>query len=155
MHSFPLVIISLFVFCIDFSDAAIDTLSIHQSPMPQMKHGQGENELRLLMNKIELNIRLNSIGTMGQYFNSIVSIMVLSREKGNYSARQSLAILSAFFKERRIISFEFSKMSSSAPNPYATGRIVFLYKGEQITSQIYVSLRQHETQWMISQFHIY
>jgi uncharacterized protein (DUF2062 family) len=99
-----------------------------------------------------------SAGTPESFFPALseqVWMSIATGERGIYSSNQALAILKNFFASRRPISFEFSKIDEVAATPFATGRLVFAHKGKQVSAQVYVSLEERESRWMISQFNIY
>jgi hypothetical protein len=105
--------------------------------------------------KVEQGVKTNTLGTLGGEYAFIVSITIGAGEHGLYSLNQSKAILEGYFSERHTISFEFSKIQETAPSPYATGRFIFIQKGVQKSAQVYVSLTQQDSRWVISQFNIY
>ena len=97
-------------------------------------------------------------GTVQQYeteFAAVVSITIGSGERGYFSNNQAASIVSGYFSERRSISFEFSRIHEKGAAPYATGRFVYVQKGNQESVQVYVSLKRQDSRWVIGQFNIY
>ena len=95
---------------------------------------------------------------MQQYeteFAAVVSITIGSGERGYFSNNQAASIVSGYFSERRSISFEFSRIHEKGAAPYATGRFVYVQKGNQESVQVYVSLKRQDSRWVIGQFNIY
>jgi len=155
MKSFILVILALHIL---LHSLLAHPLIANQDKVYEDKRqrtDQGTAEILMLFKNIETVIRSNSVGSIHPYFNSIVSIMIRSTEKGSYSAHQTAAILSMYFKDRRVTSFDFTKIQSESSTPFATGRLSVLYKGNQESAQVYVSLVKRDDRWMISQFNIY
>jgi hypothetical protein len=108
-----------------------------------------------LLHRIELGIANASVETFSDAFGVSLSLSVGAAERGLFSANQAKAILSEYFSGRRITSFSFSRIKYSSINPYATGRIVFIMKGNQESAQVYVLLSLQSAHWKISQFNIY
>jgi hypothetical protein len=76
-------------------------------------------------------------------------------ESGFFSSAQSLTILKNFFTSRKPTQFSFSQMNDTVPHPYATGRLDFVLRGSRESVQVYVSLTQQDSAWVINQFNIY
>ncbi len=125
----------------------LDTISVHLN----QKHSK---ELAVFQ-KIESGIRKCTVEEFDKELGTIVSIAIGSGERGYFSMNQAASVLSEYFSSRRPISFEFSRIHEKGPVPYATGRLVYVQKGNQESVQVYVSLTKQDSQWVICQFNIY
>jgi len=108
-----------------------------------------------LFHRIELGIASGSVDNFSDAFSLSLSLSVGTVERGLYSANQAKAILSEYFNGRRVTGFLFSRIKYTAANPYATGRISFIRRGNQESAQVYVLLSLQNSHWKISQFNIY
>jgi hypothetical protein len=108
-----------------------------------------------LFRKIEHGLQTASVDAFESEFSVVVSVTIGSGVRGYYSANQAASILSAYISDRRLVSFEFSQIHETGSLPYATGRLVYIQKGVQGSAQVYVSLTQQESLWVITQFNIY
>lgn len=108
-----------------------------------------------LLDVIERSIQAGSVATFSENLASQVMINIAGGESGYFSANQTVSVLQNFFTRRRPISFSFTRLNANVPNPYATGRLSYLYKGTKETAQIYVSLSPQDSRWVVSQFNIY
>jgi hypothetical protein len=108
-----------------------------------------------LFHRIEQGMRNGSVDSFSDAFGASLSLSVGTVERGLFSANQANAILSEYFSARRITNFSFSRVKYTTINPYATGRIVFIQKGNQESAQVYVLLSLQNSHWKISQFNIY
>ena len=108
-----------------------------------------------LFHRIENGIRAFSVDEFEMEFGSVISLSIGTGEGGKFSANQAISILRRYFSERRYISFTFSRVNDRKAYPYATGRLVFVHKGNQESAQIYVSLTMQDSRWVIDQFNIY
>ncbi len=114
-----------------------------------------QQEADELFYRIEFGIASGSVEKFSDAFGSSLSLSVGTVERGLYSANQVKAILSEYFSGRHITGFSFSRIKNSAINPYATGRLVFIRRGNQESAQVYVLLSLQNAHWKISQFNIY
>lgn len=96
-----------------------------------------------------------SIAVLRGYFGEQVSLNLQRIESGVYSANQAASILGTYFEPRQPLSFTLSRMSDSVPNPYATGRLTFLHKGNRESVQVYVSLSRRGSTWVVSELNVY
>jgi hypothetical protein len=108
-----------------------------------------------LFHRIEQGMINSSVENFSDAFGVSLSLSVGTVERGLFSANQAKAILSEYFSARRITNFSFSRIKYTSVNPYATGRIVFIQKGNQESAQVYVLLSLQNSHWKISQFNIY
>jgi hypothetical protein len=108
-----------------------------------------------IFRKVEQGLQTASVDMFAGEFSVVVSITIGSGVRGYYSGNQAASILSAYISERRLISFEFSQIHETGSLPYATGRLVYIQKGVQESTQVYVSLTKQHSLWVITQFNIY
>jgi hypothetical protein len=105
--------------------------------------------------KVEDGIRTNLMNEYEDKLGAMVSISIGSDERGYYSMNQAVSVLAGYFSERRPVSFSFSRIHEKGIVPYATGRFVYVQKGIQESAQVYISLTQQNSRWVINQFNIY
>ena len=115
---------------------------------------QGSNVLTVFKN-VEHGIQKCAVQEFAKELGSMVSISMGSAERGYFSVNQAASVLSGFFSGRRPISFEFSRINGKGAAPYATGRFIYIQKGNQESVQVYVSLTRQDSRWVINQFNMY
>lgn len=111
--------------------------------------------VRSFFGKIQHGILTSSLASSPSYFANQVSVNISGGESGYYSANQVLSLLQNYFLTRKPAGFEFSRFHDRGPAPYATGRLTFNTKGNRESAQVYVSLVQQDSKWVISQLNIY
>jgi hypothetical protein len=112
-------------------------------------------DVRKLFGQIEHGILNSSLASSPVPFAQQVYINVPGGESGYFSSNQGASILQTYFSGRVPISFQFTRYSDKAPNPYATGRLTFARRGQRESAQIYVSFVFQDSRWVIGQFNIY
>jgi hypothetical protein len=152
-----LFIILLFSFS---SDAQIQRQSDARlkkeiSGTPSIRFDQQHSKVLALFKKVEHGIQKCAVEEFDKELGAIVSIAIGSGERGYFSKNQAVSVLSRFFSGRRPVSFQFSRMVDKGTTPYATGRLIYIQKGNQESVQVYVSLTRQDSRWVISQFNIY
>lgn len=100
-------------------------------------------------------IATGAVAVLRGYFGEQVSLNLQRIESGVYSGNQAASILGTYFEPRQPVSFSFSRMSDSVANPYATGRLTFLHKGNRESVQVYVSLSRRGSTWVVSELNVY
>ena len=125
----------------------LDTPSVHLD--------QQHSRVTAVFKIIEGGIQKCTVEDFDKDFGTIVSISIGTSERGYYSMHQAASVLSGYFARRRPISFEFSSIHGKGPTPYATGRFLYLQRGNQESAQVYVSLTKQDSRWVINQFNIY
>ncbi len=108
-----------------------------------------------IFQNVEHGLQNNAVDKFKKELGEIVSMTISSGDHGYYSANQAVLVLVGYFSERRLVSFKFSRIHEKDSAPYATGRFIYVQKGMQKSAQVYVSLTQQDSQWVISQFNIY
>ena len=135
-----------------------------QSELHSLKEIPGTPSTRLdtqhsrvldVFQNIEYGIRMSTVEEFKRELGTIVSIAIGSSERGYFSMNQAASVLSGYFSGRKSISFEFSRIHEKGNAPYATGRLVYIKKGNQESVQVYVSLTRQDSRWVINQFNIY
>jgi hypothetical protein len=123
--------------------------------VPAVQPEKQSAPIREIFRKVEQGLQTASVDVFENEFSAVVSITIGSGVRGYYSGNQAASILSAYISERRLVSFAFSQIHETGSLPYATGRLVSIQKGVQESTQVYVSLTQQESLWVITQFNIY
>lgn len=108
-----------------------------------------------LFEEIEKGIRSGSITELSERLGAQVFVNIPGGENGYFSSNQTVSVLQNYFAHRKPLSFSFTRLNANVANPYATGRLSYMYKGSKEAAQIYVSLSPHGSRWVIGQFNIY
>jgi hypothetical protein len=111
--------------------------------------------VRSLFGKIQHGILSASLASSPSFFANQVSVNISGGESGYYSANQVLSLLQNYFVTRKPAGFEFSRFHDLGPAPYATGRLTYNTRGNRESAQVYVSLVEQDSKWVISQLNIY
>ncbi len=127
-----------------------DTLVIHS-----VHSAVQRSSLVEIFQNVENGLQNNAVDKFKKELGEIVSMTISSGEHGYYSANQAVLVLIGYFSERRLVSFKFSRIHEKGSAPYATGRFIYVQKGIQKSVQVYVSLTEQGSRWVINQFNIY
>jgi|WetSurMetagenome_2_1015567.scaffolds.fasta_scaffold07580_2 hypothetical protein len=122
---------------------------------PPVHSSARTNSISGIIQKVERGLQNNSMDYYKTEFGEVVSITISSGEHGYYSANQAVSVLGNYFMERRPVSFEFSSIHIKGSMPYATGSFIYIQKGIQKSVQVYISLTQQNSKWVIGQFNLY
>lgn len=112
-------------------------------------------EVQELFQTIESGILAGNVAAFSKHFDRQIFVNVTRGESGYFSADQAASLLHHYLATRKVISFKFSRLSDKSLTPYATGRLVTLFKGTQESAQVYVSCSMQNREWVIGQFNIY
>jgi hypothetical protein len=122
---------------------------------PSFRMDQQQSKKSAVFQHIENGIRKSTVEEFEKDLAALISIAIGSGQHGYFSKNQAASVLSGYFSGRRPVSFEFSRTHEQGAAPYATGRFVYVQKGNQESVQVYVSLTRQDSRWVISQFNIY
>jgi hypothetical protein len=112
-------------------------------------------KVRTLFEIIESGITAGKVGSFSDQFDKQVFVNITKGENGYFSSEQASSLLQHYFSMRKVLSFKFSRSSEKGFTPYATGRLVTIYNGNQESAQVYVSCSWQNGEWVIGQFNIY
>jgi hypothetical protein len=110
---------------------------------------------RNLFKIIEGGVVEGKVDKFSSHFDRQIFVNITKGESGYFSSGQATSLLQHYFGTRKVVSFEFSRLSEKGLTPYATGRLVCIYKGSLESAQVYVSCSWQTTEWVIGQFNIY
>ncbi len=122
---------------------------------PQGQLPGPKQECRKIFGSIEQGISAGTVGMFSGHFADQVYVSLRGGESGYYSANQAFYLLDNYFKTRRLAQFNFTTISESESNPYATGSVGFNIRGRREYAQVYVSLTRSGGRWVITQMNIY
>jgi hypothetical protein len=122
---------------------------------PSVRLDQQHSRKVAVFKIIEYGIQKCAVEEFDRDLGTLVSISIGSSERRYYSMHQAASVLSGYFSRRKPVSFEFSSIHEKGAAPYATGRLVYIQKGNQESVQVYVSLTKQDSRWVINQFNIY
>lgn len=129
--------------------AQVNSLLERQKPVPQRA------DVRKVFDRVEAGVFTGSVHSFSGFFSPQVRVSISGKDDGYFSANQTAAVLQNYFAALKVSSFSFSRFQEKGDNPYATGRLAFVSKGNQESVQVYVALAFHESKWLISQFNVY
>lgn len=122
---------------------------------PPVKQDSQAGEVRSMFKSVEIALIAGDVKSLSPLLAKQVSITIQGSESGFFSSAQALTILKNFFSSRKPTQFSFSRMNDTVQHPYATGRLDFIHRGSRESVQVYISLTQQDSAWVISQFNIY
>jgi len=122
---------------------------------PSSRLDQQNSKVLAIFQNVEYGIRTCRIEEFERELGTMISIAIGSGGRGYFSANQAASVLSEYLSVHKPILFEFSRIHEKGTVPYATGRLVYIRKGNQESSQVYVSLTKQDSRWIINQFNIY
>ncbi len=117
--------------------------------------GAQTQKIQELFKTIESGLLEGDIAKFSRHFDKQIFVNISSGEGGYFSSEQAASLLQHYMSTRKVISFKFSRFSDKGLTPYATGRLVSIFRGIQESAQIYVSCSQQSKEWVIGQFNIY
>ncbi len=132
-------------------DRLYPTLLDKGSRLPEAQSAK----IQELFKAVETGILQGDIAKFSRYFDKQIFVNISSGESGYFSTEQAASLLQHYVATRKIISFRFSRLNDRGLTPYATGRLVSIYRGIQESAQVYVSCSQETKEWVIGQFNIY
>ncbi len=112
-----------------------------------------ENLAQKIFSEIEQGILAGNVNIFSEYFSSQTYISLSSGQNGYYSANQAFYVLQDYFNLHQAINFKFTAMNTTQ-NPYATGVYSFESRSKRGSAQFFISLKQINNSWQISQFTI-
>lgn len=116
---------------------------------------QRADKLSTAFQRLEKNLAQGSVQSLGGFIGAQIFISISGGEYGYFSSNQAVSLLQSYFVQRSPVSFKFSTVNHRAPSPYAIGRLTYLYRGTRETAQIYIALKQIDSQWVVAQLNIY
>jgi ribosomal protein S20 len=122
---------------------------------PPHRAEQQRSTILAIFKNVEYGLQKSSVEEFEKALGSMVSIAIGAGERGYFSKNQAASVLSGYVMGRRATSFQFSRISEKGTAPFATGRLLYIQKGNQESVQVYVSLTRQDSRWVISQFNIY
>jgi hypothetical protein len=112
-------------------------------------------KVQVLFQTVEEGIVGAHIGKFSDHFDKQIFVNITRGENGYFSSDQAASLLQHYLETRKVVSFKFSRVNDSGPTPYATGRLVTIYRGTLESAQVYVSCSWQTSDWVIGQFNIY
>jgi hypothetical protein len=112
-------------------------------------------KIQALFKSVETGILGGDIAKFSRHFDKQIFVNISSGESGYFSSEQAASLLQHYLTTRKVVSFKFSRINDKGLTPYATGRLVSIYRGIQESAQVYVSCSLEAKEWVIGQFNIY
>jgi hypothetical protein len=155
MKWLPVILLLSFTAVAQGKQSSVPRQAKESIPNSNVRIDKQHSDVSDILKKIEWGIKNGSVDEFEKELGIIVSIAIGSGERGYYSMNQAASMLSNYFSGRRPITFMFSRIHEKGSVPYATGRFVYVHKGNQESAQVYVSLTRQDSRWVINQFNIY
>jgi len=152
------IVLALFVFDESYCQIQRDNLDrLYPTNLGKGSHlaDTQVQKVRSLFQTIERGIIDGNVGNFSQYFDKQIFVNITRGENGYFSSDQASSLLQHYMETRKVISFKFSRLDESGPTPYATGRLISIYRGTLESAQVYVSCSLQGPGWVIGQFNIY
>ncbi|MBT8382639.1 MAG: DUF4783 domain-containing protein [Ignavibacteriaceae bacterium] len=108
----------------------------------------------IALNQIEEGIKKSEIKKLTDYFAAQPYISLLSGVNGYYSSNQAYYIIEEFFKNFRVVSFNFENKKFEENVVYGTGEYYYERKGKRESALLYITLNKTGNKWVISQISI-
>lgn len=121
----------------------------------QTREDSARTDIPAIFDAVENGITKANIKLFSGYFAKQVSLNLSSRKNAYYSANQSFYILQNYFDSRKVVSFKFSTLNTTDTSPYATGGGIVRTRGANDAFQVFVSLTNDGSRWVISQLNVY
>jgi hypothetical protein len=115
----------------------------------------GLKDFRIVFEEIQHGFESGNVAAFSTHFASQVQVALKGAESGYHSSNQAYYMLENFFKNRKVLSFEFIEVGEAETTPFATGSLVFSSKGTRESAQVYVALMKSAEAWLISEITIY
>jgi len=151
-------ILLLFAFSISYSQVRRENQD-RLYPTPLDSESRVSNvqlmKVRTLFETIEQAIPDGAVDRFSNHFDKQIFVNITRGENGYFSSDQAASLLQHYLETRKVISFKFSRVNEKGATPYATGRLVSIYRGTLESAQVYVSCSLQASEWVIGQFNIY
>jgi hypothetical protein len=108
----------------------------------------------IVLNEIENGIKGSDMAKLTEHFSSQPYISLLNGVNGYYSTNQVYYILEDFFKNYKVVSFNFENKKFEDNVVYGTGIYYYEKKGKRESAYLYVTLNKIGNVWKISQISI-
>ncbi len=112
------------------------------------------SRVRELFTKIEEGIQSGNIDEFSNHFNNKTYISLFNGTNGYYSSNQSYYVLKDFFVIYQPINFKLENIIADNSTPFASGILRYRNKGISGTSLIFISLKNINNDWRITQITI-
>jgi hypothetical protein len=114
-----------------------------------------DSESRQSIDALEKQLREGTTNVIAQLAGSSIFLSLPGFEGSIVSANQARVIVQEFFGRRAMRGFEFTQRGLSNGNPFATGRMTAVFRGEMESYQVYVAFTRVDRRIILSQLNIY
>lgn len=104
---------------------------------------------------VEAGILQSDVKSFSRYFDKNIYVTLREGETGFFSANQALYVLQNYFESHRFVRFTFSTINVTDTPLYATGGGTYISRGSQEHIQIYITVSQVRSGYVITQFCVY
>ena len=104
--------------------------------------------------QIESAISSGNVSALSRYFSQHTYFSLSNGVSGYFSTNQAHYILEDYFKIYQVISFRFNNIQAAEDKPYGIGVYNFEFKGKRDNSKVYISLKNKNNNWKITQITI-
>ncbi len=104
--------------------------------------------------QIESAISSGNVSMLSKFFSPHTYFSLSNGASGYFSSNQAYYILEDYFKIYQVISFKFNDIQAAEDKPYGIGVYNFEFKGKRDNSKVYISLKNKNNDWKITQITI-
>lgn len=104
--------------------------------------------------KFEAGLSIGDVSKFSSFFGDKTYISLANGTAGYYSSNQAYYVLQDFLLFYKPTTFRITHLVSNSNNPFASGEMKYFANGMRGTAQVYVSLKNDNGTWQISQITI-
>ncbi|MFA7288045.1 MAG: DUF4783 domain-containing protein [Melioribacteraceae bacterium] len=112
------------------------------------------NEVQKIFIKIEDGLNNGNTDKFSNYFGDKTYLSLSNSVTGYYSQNQAFYILKDFFSVNKPIGFRINNQVIEGNSPFASGTLKYVTKGNRTSSSVFISLKQINSDWVITQITI-
>ena len=112
------------------------------------------NEVQKIFIKIEDGLNNGNTDTFSNYFGDKTYLSLSNSVSGYYSQNQAFYILKDFFSVNKPIGFRINNQITEGNSPFASGTFKYVTKGIRTSASVFISLKQINSDWVITQITI-
>ncbi|MCK9280279.1 MAG: DUF4783 domain-containing protein [Melioribacteraceae bacterium] len=123
----------------------------HSEALPQDRK---INEVQKIFIKIEDGLNNGNTDKFSNYFGDKTYLSLSNSVSGYYSQNQAFYILKDFFSVNKPIGFKISNQIIEGNSPFASGTLKYVTKGIRTSASVFISLKQINSDWVVTQITI-
>lgn len=104
--------------------------------------------------KIEEGFIKGDVNKLEPYLKDKVFISLFTGTAGYFSRNHAVSLLDDFFTYHKTSGFNYVSTITDSETPFASGKFKYFYKAILKNSNVFISLKKHKENWIISQITI-